>query len=73
MDEFIHLLSEAAVFSSLNAKSGYGQAKIKNEDRDKNTFALRYGLYRYLRKPFELESALSTVQRSMNVARSADK
>lgn len=51
MDESIDSLEEAAVFSSLEATSGYRHIEIDEPDRDKIECTSHHGLYRFIRMP----------------------
>ena len=57
MDDCIDSLGHAKVFSILDALWGYWQIPIAKEDRDKTTFTIHVGTYRYTRMPFGLRNA----------------
>lgn len=68
MDECIGWIGEAAVFPTLDRNSGYWDVEIENEDWDKTAYASIHGLYRFVRMPIVSRNALSSFQRTMNVA-----
>ncbi|KAI5173483.1 hypothetical protein PAEPH01_2019 [Pancytospora epiphaga] len=67
IDEIIDELSQATIFSSLDATSGYYQIEIEETDRDKTAFLWKNSLYKYTRMPFWLCNALETFQQAMDV------
>ena len=67
MDDFIDVLGDAEVFSTLVCNSGYWQIPVADEDRDKTTFACHEGAYRYIRLPFGLSNAPATFQRDIDM------
>jgi Reverse transcriptase (RNA-dependent DNA polymerase) len=67
LDECIDSLSDAVVFSTLDAKSGYWQVSMHPDDRGKTTFTCHVGIFRFKRMPFGLRNAPSTIQRAMDV------
>ena len=68
MDDCIDSLSNANIFTLLDALWGYWQVPIAEEDKDKTTFTSHMGTYRYLRMPFGLRNAPSTFQRALDIA-----
>jgi len=66
IDEVLDTLAEAKVMSKLDAKSGYHQIWIAEEDRHKTAFVCRKGVFEYVRMPFGLVNAPSTFQRAMD-------
>jgi len=67
MDDFIDVLGDAEVFSTLVCNSGYWQIPVADEDRDKTTFACHEGAFRYIRLPFGLSNAPATFQRDIDM------
>lgn len=67
MEECINSLGDATMFSTLDATSGFWQAEIAEEDRDKTAFTPHHGLFRFNRTPFKLKNAPGTYQREMDV------
>ena len=67
MDECIDSLGDAAVFTSLDAYSGYWQVAIKPEDRKKYAFICHSGHFQYVRMPFGLTNAPATFQRALDM------
>ncbi len=62
IEEIIHDLNGATVFSRLDLKQGYHQLELSPESRGLTTFATHKGLKRYVRLPFGLSSAAETFQ-----------
>lgn len=73
IDECIHLLVEAAVFSTLNARKEYLQVCIENGDRDETVLTSHQKLYRFVRMIFEILNAFNMVQQTMVAALSEAK
>lgn len=67
MVDSIGILGEATLFSTLNASSGYWQAKTDKRDVDKTAPVTHNGLYGYTRMIFGLENAVETLQNAMDV------
>ena len=67
MDDCIDSLGDAAVFTTLDCKSGYWQISVAPEDRDKTKFTMHMGTSRHLRMPFGLKGAPATFQRAFNI------
>ena len=67
MDECIDSLGDAAVFTTLDAYSGYWQVAIKPEDRKKSAFVCHSGHFQYVRMPFGLTNAPATFQRALDM------
>ena len=67
MDDCIDSLSEAKVFTLLDALWGYWQVPIAEKDKDKTTFTSHMGTFRYTRMPFGLRNAPSTFQRALDI------
>ena len=67
MDDCIDSLSEAKVFTLLDALWGYWQVPLGEEDKDKTTFTTHMGTFRYLRMPFGLRNAPASFQRALDI------
>ena len=67
MDDCIDSLSEAMVFTLLDALWGYWQMPLADEDKDKTTFTTHMGTFRCLRMPFGLRNAPSSFQRALDI------
>lgn len=67
LDEILPALSNARLFSVLDAKDGFHQVKLDTESSYLTTFWSPYGRYRYLRMPFGISSAPEEFQRRMHV------
>ena len=67
LDEILPGLSNARLFSVLDAKDGFHQVKLDEESSYLTTFWSPYGRYRYLRMPFGISSAPEEFQRRMHM------
>ena len=61
--EILPHLSNAKVFSVLDAKDGFWQVKLEEESRYLTTFWTPFGRYRWLRMPFGISTAPEEFQR----------
>jgi hypothetical protein len=66
-DKCIDSLGDAEAFTTLDCNSGYWKIPVHPEDRDKTTFTSHYGIYRFLRLPFGLNSAPDSFQRAIDI------
>lgn len=65
VDEVASQMSNAAVFSVLDAKSSFWQISLDHKSSVLTTFSTCFGRYRFLRMPFGISSASEVFQRSM--------
>ena len=66
VDDLIHSLNGATVFSKLDLRSGYHQLSLASESRYITTFATHKGLRRYKRLNFGTNSASEIFQNAIN-------
>jgi len=67
IDTCLGSMNGAAMFSTLDLKSGYHAIPVKEADRDKTAFITRRGCFRYKVLPFGLTTAPSVFQRLMDL------
>ena len=65
VDDLIHTLNGATVFSKLDLRSGYHQVPLAPESRYITTFATHQGLWRYTRLNFGTNSASEMFQKTI--------
>lgn len=65
VEEVASQMSNANVFSVLDAKSSFWQIKLDHESSLCTAFATPFGRYRFLRMPFGINSASEVFQRAM--------
>ena len=63
IDETLHALAGARLFSTWDLASGYWQVEMEGADREKTAFATRHGLFEFQVMAFGLCNAPSTFQR----------
>ena len=54
MDQLLHKVSGANIFSMLDGFFGYNQILVNSEDREKTTFTTPWGKFMYAQMPFGL-------------------
>ncbi len=65
IEEIIHDLNGACVFSKLDLRSGYNQLELKESSRYITTFSTHLGLFRYKRLNFRISSASEIFQETV--------
>ena len=65
IEEVIHDISGATIFSTLDAKSGFWQIPLAKESKKYTTFNTPFGRYQFSRLPFGLNSSSEVFQRTM--------
>jgi hypothetical protein len=65
VEELIHDLNGASVFSKLDMRSGYHQLELEEESRYITTFSTHVGLFRYKRLNFGVSSASEIFQETI--------
>ena len=68
VEEILHDLNGASVFSKLDLNKGYHQLELDPKSRGITTFATHGGLYRYQRLAFGISSAAEIFQYQIQTA-----
>ena len=68
MQEILHSLQGATVFSSLDACGAYHAERIKDESQACTAFISPFGTFQYIRMSFGLANAGSVYSRMLEVA-----
>ena len=66
VEEVVTAFPHAAMFSVLDAKSGFWQLRLDYESSLLTTFNMPFGRYRWLTLPFEIKCASESFQRAMD-------
>ncbi|CAN0143704.1 unnamed protein product, partial [Heterosigma akashiwo] len=65
IDDVLHALSEATVFTSIDMYKGYWQVPMADEDKEKTAFNTPYGHWEYLYMPMGCVNGTATYQAMM--------
>jgi hypothetical protein len=71
IQELFDLLQGAKIFTALDLRSGYWQARLHPDDIEKSAFICHKGLFEFTRLPFGLRNAVSQYSRLMDKVLSA--
>ena len=66
LEEILPNLANARIFTVLDAKDGFHQVKLDQQNSALTTFWTPYGRYKYLRMQFGISSAPQEFQRHMH-------
>ena len=66
IDDLLHKLKGAKIFSKVDARSGYWNVKLSKESSYLTAFNTPFGRYRFLRLPFGLRSAQDVFQKRID-------
>ncbi|XP_064468401.1 uncharacterized protein K02A2.6-like [Ornithodoros turicata] len=66
VEESLARLSEAQIFSKLDARAGYWQAPLARESQEYTTFLTPFGRFQFQRLPFGISTAPEFFQREMH-------
>ncbi|KAI4293215.1 hypothetical protein PAPHI01_2489 [Pancytospora philotis] len=66
VDDIFDALAGATIFSKMDAKAGYHQIDLTEEDKEKTAFGCKFGTFEYNKMPFGLVNAPATFQRVMD-------
>ena len=66
IDDLLHKLKGAKIFSKVDARSGYWNVKLSKDSSYLTTFNTPFGRYRFLRLPFGLKSAQDVFQKRID-------
>jgi hypothetical protein len=66
IDEVITKITDANVFTKLDATSGFGQLKLDDQSKKLCTFNTPWGRYSFTRMPFGIKSASKVYQRAIS-------
>ena len=67
LDDVLHELQDAKVFSKYDLASGYWHVKLDGESSHLTTFQTCFGRYRYLRLPFGINGSSEYFQKLVEV------
>lgn len=68
IDDVLPNLSQAKIFSTIDAKSGFWHCELDDESSKLTTFETPFGKFRWLRMPFGISPAPEIFQRKMHEA-----
>uniref|UniRef100_A0A0G4ID75 Reverse transcriptase domain-containing protein n=1 Tax=Chromera velia CCMP2878 TaxID=1169474 RepID=A0A0G4ID75_9ALVE len=67
IDEVVHLVEGASVFTVLDVSSGFWQIGMRKQDKEKTAFVILFGLYQFKVMAQGLINAPATFQRAMQL------
>lgn len=67
IDDYVYLLAEAIIFTTVDSSSGYWLVPIHEAEKEETMFTCQFGTYRFKRVQFGLMTAATTFQRIQDI------